>query len=182
MALQRTELFEKALRDTASSPPRKVGLRPPFEAFRYWAMITIGTPLFLLAGISIIHEYLFPVLAYLVGKPTQAQVINLSITPSKNNDFHYLAQVEYIDPPKKTQANIEIPPGVYRSIRKGQKVGIHYLPISPGVPSLDMSPPTNLFYNNSSDFLLGSVMVRMDRNKTKTAFNYWGGCERFCRR
>lgn len=146
MALNHAELFEKALRDTASSPPRKVRLRSPFEAFRYWAMITLGTPLFLLLGISFVHEYLFPVLASLLGTPTQARVMNLSFTSNKNTNYHYFVQVEYLEPLKKAQGNIEISPSAYSSIRKGQKIGIHYLPISPGVPSLDMSPPINLFY------------------------------------
>jgi hypothetical protein len=130
-----SENIQETLRELETPTPRQVRLKSFKDAKMVWinhfGMILVLFLIFL----NYFYWSIIPILAGLYGTSAQAVVV-------KRWDYHgsvYLRmRVEYFVDGKREEGYIV----VNNNGEMGQKVNIHYLPLFPGMPSLDESPQT----------------------------------------
>jgi hypothetical protein len=139
MSIERHELLQEAFQELEIPTPRKVRLRSLGEAKGLWVRIDFVSLFFLATVLFIFYQNVLPVLAWKYGVPAKATVESLWITHGRGSGYHM--RVSFSPKDQRVWGDINISQAVYGQLSMSGKVDIHYLPLFPGRPSLDLYPP-----------------------------------------
>lgn len=147
-----SELEEHALQETQIPPPRSLKLRRLGENWGMWTRNTYSAVILLVVLGVLFYQGLLPILAKQFGRPAQAEITDMNVNHGKGTT--YQVQLAYEAGTEMLSAEVPVGYGLFSNWRIGQKVGIHYLSLFPGAPSLDDSAINRLDAFVSVSFLL----------------------------
>ena len=165
MSMEHNEQIKQPYHELEIPTPRKLRLKSFGEARGLWMRRLLVLIFSFLAVLYFSYRIYVPFLASEYGISSQATIINLWQTYGRSTTNH--VRVEYLVNDRSIAGSIQVSGTTYRQLSIGMKVQIHYLPLFPEEPSVDIDTDREMVivYSGFFIFLVGMQLFSLFKER-----------------